>query len=490
MSGGRVAMARREWAVVIVSSLTLISTAWLLGGMRVWGLHTYLGGAGLTFLLSIIPMPARWNGLTGEHGNQQNILRLVKFPFFWLSSLFLIYVMIQGLNPRIEMLRGTYITWAEAVDRYIAWLPGSVKADYSEMNPFRVMASFAAAYMLCWGIWVGVRRRSSVLIILWSLVLSGSAMALVGMLQKFTGTDLILWRMESVNPRFWGTFIYRNHGVAYLCVIMMASAVLYFYHIGRSERRGESGGPHLMLFVLIGFVAASIGLALSRGGILFGGLFYIGFILLAAFRLLFLRTHGMSLATALVVLAVLLSCAYATIQLIDFEAIEKRFGDVEETIKNADEDMRAQLTRVTWRMSQERMWMGAGAGSWRYYFPKFQREYPDLYYLGWNPRGGKGPAYKSFHYAHNDILQFFYEFGLVGCGLLLIGFAYWFYVLCKHSTDHALSVIVVAMGFVIACGHAFLDFIFSNPSYWVALNVVICLTAKLLTLHCERHYKS
>ena len=164
------------------------------------------------------------------------------------------------------------------------------------MNAFRVLASFSMAFLLVWGLWVGIRRRRSALLLLWTLAISGTAMAMVGIIQKFSGADAVLWLIESANPNFWGSFYYRNQTVGYLVLILATTAVLYFYHYNRSEKTGQSGGPHLLLFVMIVMVFASICMALSRGGILFGGIFIIGFLLLVFLRWILSFSTQQSLA--------------------------------------------------------------------------------------------------------------------------------------------------------------------------------------------------
>ncbi|HAQ58643.1 MAG TPA: hypothetical protein DCR32_06465, partial [Opitutae bacterium] len=199
---GSPSVAPREWAVVVVGGLTLAFTAWGLGGMRLWSLHILLAGGLLTWLLSIVPMSQRWNGTDGEHGNAQNLLRLLKFPVFWLSVAFLVYITIQGMNPAWEQLRDERGWWVEEVEP-VSWLPSGVDTSYVPMNAFRVLSSFAAAFTLIWGLWVGVRRRSSAVLLLWSLVISGVGMAIVAMLQKSSGADAVLWAVKSPNPHFW-----------------------------------------------------------------------------------------------------------------------------------------------------------------------------------------------------------------------------------------------------------------------------------------------
>jgi O-antigen ligase len=484
---GAPSVARREWAVVLVGGLTLAFTAWGLAGAPLWSLHTLLAGGLLTLLFSVVPLPQDWNGSDGEHGNTKNVKRLLRFPVFWLSVALLGYFCIQGLNPAWVQIWGENGWYVEEVEA-IAWLPTGVDTRYSPMNAFRVLSYFAAAYTLVCGLWVGVRRRSSAILLLWTLVISGVCMAIVAILQKFTGTDLVLWTVQSPNAQFWGTFFYRNHGAAYLILMIIACSTLYFYHFNRAERRAQSGGPYLLLFVFVAVLMTSIGLALSRGGILFGSLMTGCFFIAAAARWLFSSAIRNSLVLTLVVGSLLGAGGYMAFQYVDVEDIERRFGDIEKTIETADQDSRMICTKVTWKMAQEALWFGWGAGSWRYVFPMYQKSYPEIFYIRYHPsRGWLGR--KVYHQAHNDVVQFLCEYGIVGCSFLILIFGYWVWCLLFRASGNTMSAVMLLIGLVVVLGHAFADFILQSPVYWVALNGLFCVSVKLLSLHSERVYR-
>ncbi|MGB0258208.1 MAG: hypothetical protein ACPGES_06125, partial [Coraliomargarita sp.] len=189
-------IAPREWAVVVAGGATLGWTAWAFAGVQQWTLHSMLVGAALTFLLSIVPLPKRFNGSDGEHGNAKNIKRLLTFPFFWFSSMLLLYIVIQGLNPSWRALEMNPLWIAEEVQPPVAWLPTGVQSDYEPMNAFRVLSSFSAAFMLCWGLWVGIRRRQSAVAVLWILAVSGTLMGMVAILQKLSDANGLLWMVK------------------------------------------------------------------------------------------------------------------------------------------------------------------------------------------------------------------------------------------------------------------------------------------------------
>lgn len=477
-------VALRECLVVFAGSLTLMFTAWGLGCVRVWSLHSLFAGALLTFLMAILPLPESWNGNDRQHGNVQNFKRLLCFPVFWLGLVFLIYILIQGLNPAWIQIKGTEGWWLEKLDS-VNWLPSSVSASYRATNAFRILTSFGATFLLVCGLWVGLQRRICVVLLLWIFLLSGTGMAIVAILQKFTNADAILWSVPSPNSNFWGTFFYRNEATAYLILIIAVSGVLYFYHLNRSEQNGASGGPHLLLFVFIVITYTSIALALSRGGIIFGSLTVGVFVCLASWHWVYSLKKRPPVLLMVLTALLLGGGGYTILRYIDVEAIKTRFGDIEKTIEMADKDSRTITTKVTWEMFQERPWYGWGAGSWRYVFPCYQRNYPEIYYLyhhrkrGWVGR-------KIYYYAHNDIVQFPCEYGIVGCSFLLLIFVYWIGLQWFRLSGNVLSALMLQTGIFVGFGHAALDFILQNPAYWIALNSAICVSVKLLLLDTKR----
>ncbi|MEM1222091.1 MAG: hypothetical protein AAGH40_04950, partial [Verrucomicrobiota bacterium] len=204
----------REWAVAGCGSATLAFTAWGLGGVVNWTLHTMLLGGILTLFFAICPLPLKFNGRDHRHGNWVNLRRLLLTPIFWFGACFLIYITIQAFNPAAEVVRNEQGWWVEAIDPPLAnWLPTSVRSGYEPMNAFRMIEVFAASFSLCWGLWVGLSRRVTTQLVLWVFVLSGVSMGMVAILQHFTKAEAVLWMLPSSNKNFWGTFFYRNHGV-------------------------------------------------------------------------------------------------------------------------------------------------------------------------------------------------------------------------------------------------------------------------------------
>ncbi|MDQ8195222.1 O-antigen ligase family protein [Coraliomargarita sp. SDUM461004] len=493
----------REWLVATTSGLTLAFTAWGLGGVQLWSLHVLLLGGGLTLLLALMPWPSRHRMIargkatslgSGDAPFREQspewvtaIQRLLRWPFFWCSALYLIYLLLGAFNPAAEVVRDERGWWVEAIPPTLAsWLPTSVRADYTVMNAWRVLVSFSGTCFLVWGIWAGVTRRKTSLLVLWCLLLSGVGMGMVGILQHLTEAKEVLWNFPSSNRQFWGSFFYRNQGAAYLNIILVAAAFLFFYHAVKTRQRSRSGGPHFLCFFLFFITATSIGLALSRGGILFGLLLsvvFAGLLVIYAIQSLF---HVRSLALSLITIVMLATSIYTVLTYIDYEAIEQRFGDLEEAIEGADQDARAFSTKATWDMAQDRLTLGWGAGSFRHIFPMYQRNYPEIYYNYFHKKKQQWIGRKVYRYAHNDIVQFLAEYGVIGSLFIFGGIVLLLAQALYHSGDQSFATLVLLAGVAQAFGHAFLDFIFNSPAYWMAFMGLLVTATKLLKLEQKR----
>ena len=425
--------------------------------------------------------------LSTLHFPLQSLKRLARWPAFYFSLAFLIYLLIGALNPAAQIVSDERGWWVEAIQpRFAAWLPTSVLSDYQPMNAWRVLASFTAAFTLMWGLWAGLTRRAPVLLVLWCLLLSGAAMGFVAILQHLSEAKAVLWTFPSSNENFWGSFFYRNQGAAYLNLILILAGFLFFYHGVKTREKLRSGGAHFLCFLLFALTAVSVGLALSRGGILFAGVISLSFLAMLAVFLVQGLWHISSFWSALIPLSLLAGAAFLTIRYVDLAAIEQRFGDIEKTIETADQDARAISSRATWDMAQDRLTLGWGAGSFRYIFPMYQRNYPELFYTRYDKRKQQWLGRKMYRYAHNDLLQFLAEYGAIGCGLLLLTFGSLIFSILKSTFHFPLSTFHLMVGFATIIGHAFLDFIFNSPAYWLAFVGLIAATAKLLRLEAER----
>ena len=481
----KVPISFREWLVCIFASLTLVFTAWSLGGHDNWALHLlFLGGLG-TFLASVLPMPESWNGCDQQHGNRNNCKRLLVQPFFWPSLFFLGYILIQFFNPSIVQVYGEKSWWVESIVPPLgANFPSSVKTSYNEMSALRTFIMQVSSIGLALGILVGIQRRKAALIVLWSFVTSGVTMGFVAILQKLSGTKKLLWIVDTINPNPWGTFAYRNQAAAFLILTLIISCLLYFYYLKKSQSSklsANTGGPHLLCLLYILLFFSSIWLALSRGGIIIASVLALIFIILALSKSFNHIRSNLNSSSFLLLGILFLSGILFFSQLSDWSAISKRIQHFKEIKENIEIYDRTLSSKATWEMAQDRLLFGWGAGSFRYIFPIYQKNYETIWYH-WKSKKRGWQGRRIYNYAHNDWLQFLAEYGVLGCSFLSAMF------LCLVIAATRLCAFAKSEGLLMLCSiflifiHNFVDFIFSSPAYWVAFFGSFFLIIKLYKL--------
>ena len=523
----------REKLVASVGALTLAYTAWGFGGVVAWSLHLMLAGGLLTLALAVVPWPGSQSGskgaprssliegrqdrAPGEPGQMRgpsqgkptqtavkppisrlpppasNLRRLFGMPALYFAVAFLLYLAIAALNPAWQIVSDERGWWwlepmAPPLATWLSWLPTSVASDYEPMNAWRIFNMHLAALSLALGLRAGLHSRRTALFVLWVTVISVSAMAAVAIAQKYNSADAVLWTLKSQNEYFWGSFFYRNQGAAYLNWGIVLCGTLYFLHSRRARDMARSGGPHFIAFLLIGLLATSIGLALSRGGILFAAILLAFFLLFVLFDYLlssFRFPLAVFLPLSLVAALLLAAGIYQTNKAIDWEAMERRFGDIRATIENSEKDARVRSSKVTWEMAQYQLWTGWGAGSFRYVFPMYQKELKGLFYYRHDrKRGWIGRRF--YRYAHNDLLQFIAEYGIIGSSLLLLTILCLLWPALTAGIPLLPATCYLLLGCACAAAHAFLDFIFHSPAFWVVFIAGIALASRLLRLEARR----
>ena len=474
----KVPISIREWLVCAFSALTLVFTAWSLGGYENWALHLLFLGGLTTFLLSVVPMPRSWNGFDQQHGNLKNFKRLLAQPFFWVSLCFLGYILIQYFNPSIVQVFSEKSWWVEPMIPPLgSRLPTSVKADYHTMNALRTFVIHASAITLACGILVGIQRRKTALIILWSFVTSAVAMSFVAILQKLSGTEKLIWLVDVANANPWGTFAYRNQATAFLILVLLISGLLYLFYERQSLRKLKTSGPHLLIFLFILILSGSIWLSLSRSGIILG-VFLFGLFLILALLNALSAGINFKIWTTVGTFFILLCFGIIFIsELSDWQEFNDRSAKLEIIIKDIESYDRYLTSKATWEMFQDRSMYGWGAGSFRYIFPIYQKEYEELWYFHDHRKQPYGR--KIYNYAHNDWMQFLAEYGIVGGILLACVFLGSFAYLWSVFKVSLISACLLLFGIMIIYINNFVDFIFSSPSYWVAFFGALALTGKL-----------
>lgn len=478
-----------ESTLLVVLGAWLVALPWAVGTMHVWAQALSAGLATLAIGVALLPRTYEVPGAGGTSVRYFPWRKLFAFPLFWCGLALLVYVALQALNPAWTYHRNAREWWL--VPRpHLAWLPTSVDAPFEQMNAWRKVMIWSAPWLAVCAAWIGITRRIGAQALVATLAANGTLVAVLGILQSLSGTRKIYWQLDFPGAHTFASFVYKNHAAAFLLTALCAALglALWIWQRGTRQGRGSTPAPLVALGGLViftGLVASASRLGAALG---FALILLVPAIYLWRQRSSETGAGPRAMLVGGLVLVILLSFTgwltsrvNAKPLLAGYASLARREGDV--AIR-----MRVYAYEATRRMFASRPTYGVGAGGFRYLFPQFQKQFPDitqrLYTFG---REGAGRTYRRFAYdhTHNDLLQLLAELGLVGVAPLLLGLAS-VLAACvdREKLRHpvALSALV---GLLAMLAYGLLDFPWHNPA--VAGSLAIFLTAAYRWRELESH---
>ena len=439
--------------------------------MRLWAQIISIVLAALIFIVALIPRSyTDENSRTGSHYLSM-WPRLLRFPLFWIGALLLIYIAIQGLNPAWRYVSTDQGWWMTRIT-YINWLPHGTESPLDWANPWRALMIYGSAWLLMCSLWIGITRRRALQVILVGLVSNGLLLAIVAAAQRLTGTNKILWFVDSPN-QIWGTFFYRNHGAAWFGLMVSLFCGLAFWHYLKALRTFAKSSP-AALYGFLSFLMIVIVIAgYSRGAVistlLFLGLFIITFLV----RQFTLPAYPQK--NVITVFLILLVAGFTFVGLQGLNA-KNTWDRMEKLFEGETKTMAARrsATQATFDMWKASPWLGHGAHSFRFIFPVYQQHYPTIW------KAGKRRLY--WEHAHNDIAQTSAELGIVGVSFIVLG---WLWALGRFVRTRAWAnplSITLLLGMICTAAHSWGEFVFQNPAIlitWVSFGVISLRWAEL-----------
>lgn len=416
------------------------------------------------FVLAAWPHAVRENSNHEPRTRYWPAVRLLRSPVFWAGLVFLGYITIQGLNPAWRFQSNEDTWWLEPLDQ-VAWLPSSVDAPFERSNAWRMLTVFGSLLLLVCSVWIGFTRRKSYHALLTLLAINAGLLALFGLAQRLSGTQLIFWRYVSSNSKFVASFIYPNHAGPYFYLLTAVAVGLAWWHAQRTRQQLETHGKAAAFVFIATCCSLLVIFSYSRMAVILLLVLILSTGVHLVIRLLQrtgpTRYRPESLPLALILMAV----ACVGLVTLQTDRIRERFSDL---IANP---AAAILDRTLPRQAATDMfrdhWMyGWGAGCFRYGFPKYTKTYPEIHYFPHGPR-------RYWEHAHNDLLEFPVELGIVGMLPLagVLGFAVWQFYRQRFWRN------VLSLSLVLGCAliilHAWVDFVFQNPAILLTWSVLL-----------------
>ena len=410
---------------------------------------------------------------------------------FWAGVLLFAYFAVQDWNA-----------WGVAVDReafwaaqglpgidvgkfdvrqqeYVRWLPSGLRAPFSSaetsqppMNAWRQMMTLGAPWLLFLALRHGLRRRRGYLILGWTSVLAALAVGAFGVLnQKSYGT--VLGFPVPYNTQSFGTFMNRNHAGVYLYLHAALALALTFWHIRRAGDNVLRGGPHLAAAFLAFALALLAALTNSTAGAACG-LALLVLAPVAAYWFGFPGSSGSRRRIMLITGGALALSAAAVLFVADLRPLLARVQAKATNYQATGFDDRAPLRRATWALATDggwtgRVWVGYGAGSYRWVSPPYQALQPEMVHQG-------KLRFRALH-AHNDWLEMLAEVGVIGLLPLLAFFGWLGRKLFRAFRPGHPETYPLALGLILLGLHATIDLlIWFTPLMFTAGFVLAAMT--------------
>jgi O-antigen ligase len=465
-----------EKALLTVAGAQLVFMPWALGSMHVWSQLTALGLAALAFLLAL--WPRHYTEEYAREGAFKLLMwpKLTRFPGCWLGLLLLAYLATQALNPAWAHTPFLGQSWTLLPQEHIAWLPSGIDAPFASMNAWRMLIIYGAVWLLACALWVGLTRRQAVHGLLYVIAGNGALLAVLAIVQRLTGTRDILWFIQGKPEYFVGTIIYKNHAGAYFNLVVATAAALALWHLMRAARRMQRDSPAPVFLFCALLAGVTVIISYSR----------MATFLLMAFALVGLaiflgwQAWGRTAGTRNPLVALLLAAVF--LAFIGLGGYVLRFDRAAERVDHIIQEIRGErdgvsvshrriATQATWEMAADRRLWGWGAGGFRWMFPAYQQNHPEILTPSWNKR-----VRFFWEYAHNDYAQLTAELGWVGVGLLLLLLLSMVTLLVARGAFTRLPLLLLLAGLGGTLVHSWVDFGLYNPAIltsWVALGILV-----------------
>ncbi|MAS96531.1 MAG: hypothetical protein CMO55_25360 [Verrucomicrobiales bacterium] len=336
-------------------------------------------------------------------------------------------------------------TWAfAALPSAISWLPGTV--DRATSMPVALHLGALLGAFLVLGDYC--RSREVRWNLLAAVAIAGGMIALIGIAQKASGADSMLWvGPDRSGEVFFAAFRYHANAASFLNLSWPIALALVI----RSRERGETGVRLSIWFAVFLVTLVAVFVNTSKAGHILGllGIFVLGF----RFRRSVWRSGGSPIAITVGVILVVGLAVFAILP-----SAMTIFGKWDETITTGGSLKGRWLAYgACLHAIVDNGILGTGPGTFHLVFPYYTTELGDRISGVWV-------------FAHQDYLQALIEWGYLGtaCWAVLIGGGVWLgtksIIRVRRKTGKQISsnCLLVALGLVLL--HALVDFPFHIPA--------------------------
>ncbi len=361
---------------------TLLVAPWLYGGTTMWSIEVLDGLLGLVLALSIasLVVDGRWPRVPRSLGL---IALVVLLQGWWMvANAHAVYDAIFGVFAPVKSM----------------WRSAAGSADYVLSLAWMLRATLLLG-VCCLS--AEISQRPVWLLRLWyAISLAGGSIALLGLIQKGAGAEMIFWQGGGADSKeiypFFATYYYHANAGAFLNLVLPPSAGITVWLLARRSPSGViSASLTALLLVILAIVSNTSRMAQAVAALLVC-------VILAAIgrpaaNFLARIEKRKLVAGALVLGATVLAIAQAA-------RLDRPLHRWNDLTAHVAESTRWTVYEVAAPAVADAGWFGLGPGTFRVVFPHYQHAFPAL--IG------------TWRFLHEDYLQTLLEMGWVGAASL------------------------------------------------------------------------
>jgi len=369
--------------------------------------------------------------------SRNSIFRIGRFPPFYFLTGLLLIALFQVLNPSAEYVKVAN-SWFWLPISSIDYLPTSVLAPIEKGYSEDLCLMLVACWFLTMLAFVVLDSKQRIFIVFATLFSLCVIVSILFIFQKFSGIKLFFWNTNSGASSI--NFYYHAQGNSFL--IMMMGVAAYLFYISNSL--------FFRIFCAFGIVVFYISILLSGG---FGGIILAS---VALFILILLSIRHyiwkfIFVFTSVVSITVIVLLLPMFPEIYNSSPVQRVISKME----NVENVSRIRSKEVTFQMLKDEVFVQENK---KYYdisallFGKGINSYMSMCEL-YSIKNGKMrfpqwailPTYSVPGYAHCDIMQILFEFGLIGFLLVVLWGIYFFITVYKSSPSKELYYLIIPL---------------------------------------------
>lgn len=450
-----------DWLLIIITLFLLIFPSWVRGGADRESLAAFPQIAVFAFFLFLVsPYLRRTSNSHGITLAREQMRYILRDPFFYLGGALLCQLVIQWLLGGNE----PFIPGSTHID--------SVPPATERITRWDMLILFVPVFTAVMVLRHGFCKRRMVMIVMWSMIINASLIAILGLLNLFVFKNVPTW-LASILPQHetfsFAIFSYPNHGGSYFILHLGLACGLFFYYFStrkpgcpfpRSPGKSKLTKQKALLSVIILLMFSAAIMTQTRFAILFAPLLALCFIGQILYTIIKQKRY-ISLVRGLMVFFVLTGIICSFFLLKSHKSIRFELLSMSQPGKLIKQELKARLWAVEAAVGiwTDHTLFGVGGGSFHKYIDQYAK-IPKRTYI-------------CLYHVHNDLFQFLCEFGIFGLGMILGGFvvlAAGIFSSKKWKTSFILYGLLGAAGVMI---QSLIDLPFRSPPVLAAFMVIL-----------------